>query len=240
MRGRFVKTRMPRNPPATANACGRENSCWMNSLGRLDFCVLRVISKPAASEIRKAGTWLTSPSPIVSFVNSAPASAKLMPSFPHANDQSADDVDERDDDARNRVAAHELAGTVHRSVEVGLVRDLVAATLGFLLVDHAGVQIGIDRHLTTRHAVQREACRHFADPRGAFGDHHELNDHDDDEDDQPDDDLVAGHELAEAANHLAGRRQLVRLQPASESDASRPRSTPAGPASWPAATTEKC
>ena len=32
------------------------------------FCVLRVTSKPAASEIKNAGTWLTRPSPIVSCV----------------------------------------------------------------------------------------------------------------------------------------------------------------------------
>ena len=37
----------------------------------------RVTSKPAASEIKKAGTWLTRPSPIVSLVNSAAASPRL-------------------------------------------------------------------------------------------------------------------------------------------------------------------
>ena len=37
----------------------------------------RVTSKPAASEIKKAGTWLTRPSPIVNRVNSAAASADL-------------------------------------------------------------------------------------------------------------------------------------------------------------------
>ena len=61
----------PRNPPATASAWGREKSCLRNSLGRLVVWLLRVTSRPAASEIRKAGTWLTRPSPIVSLVNSA-------------------------------------------------------------------------------------------------------------------------------------------------------------------------
>ena len=68
--GRLVNTRMPRNPPVTASACGREKSCCMNSRGMFDFCVLRVTSKPAASEIKNAGTWLTRPSPIVSRVKS--------------------------------------------------------------------------------------------------------------------------------------------------------------------------
>ena len=34
---------------------------------------------PAASEIRNAGTWLTSPSPIVSVVNTRPAVERSMP-----------------------------------------------------------------------------------------------------------------------------------------------------------------
>ncbi len=58
-------------PPATANACGRENSCLRNSLGRLVDWLLRVTSRPAASEIRNAGTWLTRPSPMVSLVKTA-------------------------------------------------------------------------------------------------------------------------------------------------------------------------
>ena len=45
--------------------------------------------------------------------------------------EPADDVDERDDDAGDGVAADELAGTVHGAVEVGLLRDLLAAALGF-------------------------------------------------------------------------------------------------------------
>ncbi len=50
-----------------------------------------------------------------------------------------------------------------------------AAALGLALVDDAGVQVGIDRHLPARHAVQGETGGHFADARGALGDHHELN-----------------------------------------------------------------
>ncbi len=45
----------------------------------------------------------------------------------HADDETADDVDEQDQDAGDRVAADELAGAVHRAVEVGFLRDLLAA-----------------------------------------------------------------------------------------------------------------
>ena len=44
-----------------------------------------------------------------------------------ADQDAADDVDRGDHDARDGVAADELAGTVHGAVELGLARDLGAA-----------------------------------------------------------------------------------------------------------------
>ena len=77
----------------------------------------------------------------------------------------------------------------------------------------AGVQVGVDRHLPARHAVQGEPRGHFADARGALGDDHELDDDDDHEDDQPDDDAVAGDELAEAADRRRRRRPARASRP---------------------------
>jgi hypothetical protein len=107
----------------------------------------------------------------------------------------------RDDNARHGVPADELAGTVHGAEEVGLLRDLFAAPLGFALVDDAGVQVRVDGHLPPRHPVQGESGRHFADPRGPLGDHHELDHHDDHEQDGPHHELVARHEFAERLDH---------------------------------------
>ena len=135
IRGRLVKIKMARKPPATANACGREKSCRRNSLGRLLSWLLRVTNMPAASEIRKAGTCVTSPSPIVSVVNSDAGLAQAHAVLDDADEQSADDVDQNDDDAGDGVAADELAGTVHRAEEVGLLGDLLPAALGLALVD---------------------------------------------------------------------------------------------------------
>ena len=67
-RGRSVVISTARNPPVIARACGRANSWPINSCGKLLFRVLRVTSKPAANEIKNAGTWLTRPSPIVKCV----------------------------------------------------------------------------------------------------------------------------------------------------------------------------
>ena len=157
----------------------------------------------------------------------------------HADHQAADDVDERDQNGGDGIAADELAGTVHRAKEVGLLRDFLAAALGFGFVDAAGVQVGIDRHLPARHAVQGKPGGHFADARGAFGDHHELDDDDDDEDDDADDQLIAGDELAERFHHVPGRQRPIQWRHGSESAAWWPRSAPAGPAWLPTASWER-
>ena len=127
----------------------------------------------------------------------------------HTHEESAEDIDEGNHQPGDGVAAHELAGTVHRPVEVGLLHDLLPAALGLLIVDQPGVQIGIDGHLPAGHSVECESGCDFADAAGAFGNHHELDHDDDRENDQPHNGVVACHELAEGANHLPGRIQLL-------------------------------
>ena len=80
-----------------------------------------------------------------------------------ADDDAADDVDEDDQQARDRVAAHEFRRTVHRAEEAAFVFQRLAALLGDLLVDQAGGEIGVDRHLLARHGVEVEARRDFRD-----------------------------------------------------------------------------
>jgi len=65
------------------------------------------------------------------------------------------------------------------------------------LVDRARIQVRVDGHLPPRHAVQGKARRHFADPRGAFGNDHELNHYDDQKDYAANDDPITCHELTE-------------------------------------------
>ena len=170
--------------------------------------------RPAASEIRNAGTWLTRPSPIVSLVKTSTASPRLMPWLTMPRNSPPRDVDHQDDDARDGVAADELAGTVHRAEEVGLAIDLVAAAVRLVLVDQPGVQVGVDGHLPAGQAVEHEPGGDLADPRGPPGDHHELDHDQDREQDHPDEHLVAGHELAERADDPARPRRARTRRPA--------------------------
>jgi hypothetical protein len=119
--------------------------------------------------------------------------------------KAADDVDEEDQDAGDGVAAHELAGTVHGAEEVGLVTQLGATALGLLVVDQAGREVGVDRHLLAGQSIEREARADLGDALGALGDDDEVDDHQDGEDDQPDREVAADQEVAEALDDLAGR-----------------------------------
>ena len=120
-----------------------------------------------------------------------------------ADREPADQVDHHDDDGGDRVALHELRRTVHRAVEVGFVGDLLAAALGLGLVDEAGVEVGVDRHLLAGHRVEGEARRDFGDAAGTVRDHDELDHDEDEEDHEADDHRAADHEVAERFDDLA-------------------------------------
>ncbi|MND85265.1 hypothetical protein D3C80_771840 [compost metagenome] len=122
----------------------------------------------------------------------------------HADQHAADQVDEQDQQAGDGVTANELAGTVHRTVELGLLRHLGTAVLGLGLVDQAGVEVGVDGHLLAGHGVEGETRAHFRDTPGALGHHHEVDDHEDGEHHGTDHVVTADHHLAEGLDHLAG------------------------------------
>ena len=90
-----------------------------------------------------------------------------------------------------------LRGAVHGAEEGRFLLQLLAALLGLVLVDQAGGQVGVDRHLLAGHGVQGEAGRDFGDAARALGDDDEVHDHQDGEDDHADDEVAAHHQLAE-------------------------------------------
>ena len=89
------------------------------------------------------------------------------------------------------------------------------------LVDQAGRQVGVDRHLLAGHGIEGEPGRDFGDPRRALGDHDEVHDHQDREHDHADDRVALHHEAAERLDDVA--RRLGARGHASGSAASRRR-----------------
>ena len=122
----------------------------------------------------------------------------------HANGESANDVDECNEDAGNCIAAHEFTRAVHGAVELGFDRDRCAPPTRFVFADQAGIEIGIDRHLLAGHGVQRKPRRHFRDAARAFSDHHEIDQHQDREYDDANRVVAADQEVPECFNHFTG------------------------------------
>ena len=80
----------------------------------------------------------------------------------------------------------------------------MAALAGLVLVDQAGVQVGVDRHLLAGHGVEGEAGADLGHAAGTVGDDDELDDGQDQEDHQTDDQRAADHEVPEGLDDLAG------------------------------------
>ena len=121
-----------------------------------------------------------------------------------ADDHAADHIDEHHQQAGDGVAAHEFRGAVHGAEEAAFVFQRLAPPPRLVLVDRAGGQLGVDRHLLARHGVEVEARRHLGDAAGALGDDDEVHDHQDDEDDDADDEVAGHDEIAEGLDDVAG------------------------------------
>src|SRR5580704_17137443 len=121
-----------------------------------------------------------------------------------AYDHAADDIDQNYQKSGNGIAAHEFRGAGHGAEEAGFIFQVLAPPPRFLLVDQAGGEIGVDRHLLAGHGVQVEAGSDFGDAPGAFGDDDEIHYHQDREHDDADDEIAAHDEAAERLDDMAG------------------------------------
>ncbi len=131
----------------------------------------------------------------------------------HADEEAADDVDEKDQDAGGGVATHELGCTVHRTVEVRFLAHFLAPLACLFLGEQAGVEVGVDRHLLAWHRIQGEPRGDFRHAGGTLGDHHEIDHHDDRKHHQTHREVAANDELAERLDDLAGgARAVVSMQ----------------------------
>ncbi len=120
-----------------------------------------------------------------------------------ADRQSPDDVDQQDQYAGGRITAHELAGTIHGTVEIGLGPDLGAALTRLILIDQTRIQIGVDRHLLARHGIEGKAGTDLGDAASTLGNHHEVDDGQNRKHHDADRVVAADHELAECLDHVS-------------------------------------
>ncbi len=119
----------------------------------------------------------------------------------HTDGKAAHDVDQQNQDAGHGIATHKLRCAVHRAKKVGFLGHFGAAAFGFFLVNQAGIQVGIHRHLLARHGIQREAGRHLGNALRALGHHHKVDHHQNRENDQAHGKVAADQEVAKRLDH---------------------------------------
>ena len=130
----------------------------------------------------------------------------------HAHDQPHDQVQQGDQQARNRIAFHEFRCTVQRAKERSFLLFTLAPFLGLLVVNGTRRHVAVDGKLLARHPVQRKPRADFGHARGAFGDHHEVDDQQYPEHHKPQKDAAAHHKAGEPFDHVP-RRVRARVPP---------------------------
>ncbi|MMZ65370.1 hypothetical protein D1872_277710 [compost metagenome] len=111
----------------------------------------------------------------------------------HPDNETADQVDQQNNDTGDRIALDEFTRPVHSAVEVGFAFDFGPPFAGLLLIDQPRVQVGIDTHLFPRHRVEGEPRRYLGHALRTLRDDDKLNDHKNQKHDKTDDGLPLGN-----------------------------------------------
>ena len=122
-----------------------------------------------------------------------------------ADGDATGEIDQGDDDPRDRFATDKPAGPIHRGEKVAAALQFVAETTCVGGGERACLQFGIDRHLAAGHRVERETGCHFTRATGAGGDHDQLHDGDDREYHGANGEAVARDKSAKRLHHLPCR-----------------------------------
>ena len=117
---------------------------------------------------------------------------------------TADDIDRGNNNPRLGIAPDKLTGTIHCPVEFAFFHDLSAALIGLNFRDGAGVEIGVNRHLLTRHSIQCKTSGHFTDSFGTLCDHNKLNNEQDDKNNKTHHKTSTGNKVAKCLDDLSG------------------------------------
>ena len=83
-------------------------------------------------------------------------------------------IDRENDEPGDRVAADELRCAVHRAEKCTFLLELAPARLRHLLINEAGREVRVDRHLLAGNGVEGETRPDLGDARCALGDNQEV------------------------------------------------------------------
>src|SRR3546814_5504610 len=87
----------------------------------------------------------------------------------HADRETAEQVDDDDDDAGDRIALDELHRAIEAAVQLAFHFQVPALAPRLVLVDESRAQVGVDRQLLAGHRVEGEARGDLGHAFGALG-----------------------------------------------------------------------
>lgn len=122
-----------------------------------------------------------------------------------AHDQAHDDVQQGDQQTRDRVALDEFRRTIERAEKCRFLLLQLAARLGFFMVDSAGGHIGIDGKLLAGHPVERKSRPDLGHAGRALCDDHEIHDQQNAKDNETQKDTAAHDKAGEPFDHVTSR-----------------------------------
>src|SRR5205823_1231498 len=114
-----------------------------------------------------------------------------------ADAETAENVDDGDENGGDGVTANEFAGAIHRSIKIRFLLDFAPASTGLFFGDDASAEFGVDGHLFAGHGVQSETRGDFGDTTGALGDDDEIDENEDRENYEADDVVAADDKTSE-------------------------------------------
>ena len=142
------------NNAATSRARGYLTSWFSTAVSVAPRVPPFETSNAAESEMISAGICDTRPSPTDSFGIDVRGLPEWHVVAGRANDDSAENIHCQNDQPGDGVASHEFGGAVHRAEKRAFFLEFAAATLRLLVVDQAGREVGVDRHLLAGNRVR--------------------------------------------------------------------------------------
>ena len=122
----------------------------------------------------------------------------------HTYRESADNVNDQNQNAGNGIAFYEFTGTIHRTIKIGFGSNIRTPLLRLIGINQPCIQIRINRHLLAGHCVQSKAGTYFRYPACTFGNDHEINDHQNDEHHQTNGVITTDQHFTECLNYFPG------------------------------------
>ena len=121
----------------------------------------------------------------------------------HTNNDATNNVDHGDHHTGFDVTRDKFTGTVHGTVEIGLLTQSVPTRRSFFFINKTGVEISFNGHLLTGHGIKGKTGGNFSDTCSTGCDHNLIEGEHDHEDNGADHIATTDHKFTKRADNAA-------------------------------------